>query len=272
MPPFPVSPAAFVRHLWAYRDLLMQMTERDTRSRYRGTAGGIVWSVFHPILMLAVYVFFFGQVFPAKWPVASERPADFALILFVGLLLHGFFTEAVMRAPAVVVGQPNLVRKVVFPLDLLPVVAVGSAIFHLLVGLAILLVFHFVVRGVPPVTALMLPIVIAPLVVCTLGIAWALASLGVYLRDVAHVVPVVCAVLLFLSPVFFPADVLASPYRELVSLSPLTVPITQARDVLLWGRWPDPVAYAIYAAISLAVAWMGLFWFQGTRKGFADVL
>ena len=271
-PVFPLSPRAFVASLWRHRDLVVQMTERDTRSRYRGSAGGIFWSVANPLLMLAVYVVFFSQVFSSKWSAGAGPTPDFALTLFVGLLIHGFFSEALLRGPGLIVTQPNLVQRVVFPLELLPVIAIGSALFHLLIGWGVWLAFHVLLRGLPPATALLFPLVVLPLALLTLGVTWALASLGVYLRDVGHIVPVIGSVLLFASPVFYPLDALAPPFREIVMLSPLTLPIVMAREVLLFGRLPDFADYAIYFAIAFSVAWLGFAWFQGTRKGFADVL
>lgn len=269
---FSLSPRAFVSSLWRHRDLVAQMTERDTRSRYRGSAGGLVWSIANPLLMLTVYVFFFSAVFPAKWTAQSANTADFALILFVGLLIHGFFAESITRSPHLIVAQSNLVRKVVFPLELLPVIAIGSALFHLVIGWLIWLAFHLLIRGVPPATSLLFPLVVLPLLLLTLGVGWALAALGVYLRDIVNVMPVIAAVLLFVSPVFYPLETLAPPFRDFVMLSPLTLPIVMARDVLLWGRLPSAAEYASYFGVALVVAWLGFAWFQGTRKGFADVL
>jgi lipopolysaccharide transport system permease protein len=268
---FSLSPLAFMQSVWRHRDLVVQMTERDARSRYRGSAGGLIWSIANPLLMLTVYVFFFGQIFPAKWALGGGT-GDFALILYVGLLIHGLFAECIIRAPSLIVGQSNLVRKVVFPLELLPVVTIGTALFHLAISWIIWLAFHLLVRGIPPATALLFPVIVLPLLVLTLGLTWALAALGVYLRDIVHVVPVACAILLFASPVFYPLESLTSPFREIVQLSPLTQPIVMARDVLLWGRLPSIADFAMYGAIAAVIAWGGFAWFQATRKGFADVV
>jgi lipopolysaccharide transport system permease protein len=259
------------RGLWRSRDLIAQLTERDTRSRYRGSAVGLFWSAVHPLLMLAVYTVFFTEMMPGRWPGTGDR-VQFAMVLFVGLLLHGFLAESINRAPSLVTGQPNFVKKIVFPLDILPVVAIGTAIFHMAVGLAIWLAFYVVLIGTPPATALLFPVVFAPLVLMTLGACWFLAAIGVYLRDVAHIVPVVSAVLLFASPVFYPADAVKAPYSAIVHASPLTIPIEQARNVLFEGRMPRWDEWALYSAIALVVAWLGAAWFRATRKGFADVL
>lgn len=267
----PLGLPDFARRLWRHRDLVAQMTERDASSRYRGSAGGLFWMAFHPLLMLAVYTFFFTEVFPSRWSGAAGR-ADFALVLFVGLLLHGLLAETMQRAPTLVAGNPNLVKKVVFPLDLLPVVSLFSTLVHFAIGMAIWLVFHLFLRGLPPATALWLPLTVLPLLLLALGVAWILASLGVYLRDVGHVVPVLATVLLFASPIFYPLEAMKGPMRVLVQLSPLTVPVEQSRRVLLDALAPDFGALAAYTVVALAVAALGIAWFQGTRKGFADVV
>ena len=257
--------------LWRSRDLIAQLVERDTRSRYRGSAMGLFWSAIHPLLMLAVYTVFFTEMMPGRWPGTGDH-VQFAMVLFVGLLLHGFLAESINRAPSLVTGQPNLVKKIVFPLDVLPVVAIGTAAFHMAVGFVIWLVFHVVAIGAPPLTALLFPIVFAPLVLMTLGVCWFLASIGVYLRDVGHIVPVVSAVLLFASPVFYPLEAVKPPFTAIVSASPLTIPIEQARQVLLAGQIPRWDVWAGYTAVAIVVAWLGAAWFRATRKGFADVL
>lgn len=267
-----INPLEPLRSAWRYRDLLVQMTQRDTRARYRGSAGGLAWAALHPLLMLAVYTFFFTEVFPTRWSAGAESRGTFALTLFVGLLMHGLLAELLTRSPTLIVTNPNLVKKVVFPLDLLPLVSLGSALFHFAIGLAIWVAFHLLERGLPPPSALWLPLVVTPLALLVLGLAWLLASLGVYLRDIAQVVPVVTSILLFASPIFYPLSALRGVFRTLVLASPLTVPVEQARRVLLDGLAPDPAQLVPYTLAAVIVAYLGFVWFQGTRKGFADVV
>ena len=267
-----LDPLEPLRSAWRHRDLVWQMTERDARSRYRGSAGGLFWVVFHPLLMLVVYTYFFSEVFATKWSAQAGSRSAFALVLFVGLLLHGLLAEAMTRAPTLIVGNSNLVKRVVFPLDLLPVISLGSTLFHFAIGVIIWLVFHFVFQGPPPVTALWLPLIVLPLAVLALGLGWWLASLGVYVRDIGQIVPVVATVLLFASPIFYPMSALRPPLSSLVLASPLTVPVEQARRVLFEGRAPDFLSLGLYTIVALAVAWLGFAWFQATRKGFADVV
>jgi lipopolysaccharide transport system permease protein len=261
-----------ISSLWRHRQLLWQLTERDTVARYRGSAMGLVWAAIYPLLMLTVYTFFFTEVFRSKWSLAAQSKGEFALILFVGLLLYGFFSEAFVRAPSMIASNPNLVKKVVFPLEILPAVNLGTALFHLVIGFLIWLGFCLAIDGPPPPTALLLPLLVMPLALMTLGFSWVLASLGIYLRDIGHVAPIVTAVLMFASPIFYPVAALGEPFRSIVMLSPLTIPIEQARIVLIEGRAPDWMALGIYSVIAVGAAFGGFVWFQGTRKGFADVL
>ena len=273
---YPTSPSALAAALWRNRDLLLQMVRREVMGRYRGSLMGIGWSLFHPILMLTVYTFVFSTVLHTRWtaPAAGEEPghAQFAIILFAGLIIHGLFAEVLSRAPGLVPGNANYVKKVVFPLEILPMVTTGAAVFHAAISLGVLLVAFFLSHGYVNWTAALIPLILLPLVVLTLGLAWLLASLGTFLRDVGQAVGVLMTVLLFLSPVFYPTSSLPEPFRALVMINPLTFVIEQARDVLIWGHAPHWAELGVYAAVSVLVAWGGFAWFQKTRKGFADVL
>lgn len=269
---YSISPVEMVRSLWRNRQLIRTYTRREVIGRYRGSFLGLFWSFFNPVLMLAVYTFVFSEIFRARWGSGSGSKTEFALILFVGLIVFNLFAECITRAPGLVVSTPNYVKKVVFPLEILPVVGLFSALYHAGISLGVWLVAYAVIQGVPPLTALYVPLVIAPFCLLVLGLSWALASLGVYLRDVAQVIGVLTTVLMFLSPIFYPASILPERYRPLFYLNPLTPVIEQARDVLHWGEPPDFSLIGLYTVGSALVAWAGFAWFQKTRKGFADVL
>lgn len=271
----PVTPAAMIRSLWRNRDLIRQMTWREVLGRYRGSLFGLAWSFFNPILMLLVYTFVFSGVFKARWVVDGDAQAShtqFALVLFVGLIINGLFAEILNRAPSLVLGNVNYVKKVVFPLEILPVVTAGAAVFHGLVSTGVLVLAILLVNGSLPWTAVLAPLVMIPLVVLALGFAWFLASLGVYLRDVGQTIGILTTVLMFLAPVFYPIAALPEFIRPWLLLNPLTLVIEQARDVLIWGRLPSWRDWSVYSGVAVACAWLGYFWFQRTRKGFADVL
>jgi lipopolysaccharide transport system permease protein len=260
---------ACIRH----RHLIRQLAVRDVIGRYRGSVLGLGWSLFNPLLMLIVYTFVFSIVFNAKWNAKQvESTIGFGLILFVGLMVHGFFAELINRAPALVLGNVNLVKKVVFPLEILPIVALCSALFHTAVSFAVFLVALLLSGAELYATCLLFPVILAPLALGMLGLAWFLASLGVFLRDVAQTTGILTTVLLFLSPVFYPASALPARYQPLFLANPLTFIIEQARAVVIWGHAPDWSGLAWYTLAAAAVAAAGFWWFQRTRKGFADVI
>ncbi len=270
--PYPASPRALFASLWHNRELIVQLTQREVMSRYRGSALGLAWSFFNPLLMLAVYTFVFSVVFKARWGVGEESTTDFAIVLFVGLIIHGLFAECLNRAPGLILANVNYVKKVVFPLEILPWVAAGSALFHSAVSTVVLLAAQLVFQHALVWTVVVLPIVLVPLLFVTMGLAWFLSSIGVYVRDIGQTIGIFTMVLLFLSPVFYPADALPENYRFLLLLNPLTPIIEDARRVLIWGQAPDWAGLMLYAAVSFGVAWLGFWWFQRTRRGFADVV
>ena len=268
----PTSLTALARSLWSHRDLIMQMTRREVVGRYRGSVMGLAWSFFNPILMLVVYTFVFSVVFKAKWGMGDENKYSFAIALFVGMIVHGLFAEMVNRAPGLILSNVNYVKKVIFPLEILPVIGMGAALFHTLISLVVLLAAILLINGSLAWTALFFPLIILPLLIATLGVAWFLASLGVFVRDVGQTVGIFTTVLMFISPVFYPISALPEKFQIWLMLNPLTFIIEQSRAVMIFGKLPDWAGLGIYTAASLAMAWAGYWWFQKTRKGFADVL
>jgi lipopolysaccharide transport system permease protein len=259
--------------LWRNRHLIAQMTRREVMGRYKGSALGLAWSFFNPIFMLAVYTFVFSEVFKARWGVSEEETkTQFAVVLFAGMIVHGLFAEVLNRAPGLVLGNANYVKKVVFPLEILPIVSMGGALFHSFISLGVLLVAFLIFNGYLPWTAVFIPLVLLPLIILTLGLAWVLSSLGVFLRDVGQIIGIITTVMMFLSPVFYPVTALPEEFRPWLMANPLTFIIEQAREVLIWGHPPDGFGLGIYTLAATAVAWAGYVWFQKTRKGFADVL
>jgi lipopolysaccharide transport system permease protein len=257
---------------WRNRQLILQMTKREVVGRYRGSIMGLLWSFFNPVLMLAVYTFVFSVVFKARWSGGTESKAEFALVLFAGLMIFNLFSECINRAPSLIFGNVNYVKKVVFPLEILLLVTLGSAIFHFLVSLLVWLLFYLVFFGLPPTTILLLPFELLPLLLLTLGVGWLLASLGVYLRDVSQMIGVLTTILLFMSPVFYPLEALPAKYRLFLHLSPLTHIVEKCRDLMIWGKGLNWSVWLLSLMLSVVIAWIGFAWFQKTRRGFADVL
>lgn len=269
---FSISPLEMFASPWRHRDLVISMAKREVIGRYRGSFMGILWSFFNPVFMLAIYTFVFGFVFKSRWNQASESQTEFAIILFAGLIVFNLFSEVINRAPGLVLANPNYVKKVVFPLDILPWIAIGSALFHFVISLLVWLLAYVITFGWPQLTALLLPLSILPLVLLTLGLAWLLASLGVFLRDVAQFIGLATTALMFMSPIFFPVSAIPESYQGVLYLNPLTPAVEGVRSILYWGKGIQIGEWAFSLAISLIVAWFGFVWFQKTRRGFADVI
>jgi lipopolysaccharide transport system permease protein len=269
----PTSLNALAKSLWRNRQLIMQMTKREVVGRYKGSAMGLAWSFFNPVFMLTVYTFVFSVVFKARWGVGGEDSKTlFAVVLFVGMIVHGLFAEVLNRAPSLILSNVNYVKKVVFPLEILPVISMAAALFHSMISLCVLLIAFVVFNGYLHWTVIFIPLILLPFVILTLGLAWMLASIGVYLRDVGQVIGMVTTVMMFLAPVFYPLTAVPEKYIPFIMANPLTFIIQQAREVLIWGHIPNWIGIGTYALIAIVVAWLGYALFQKTRKGFADVL
>ena len=268
----PVSFGSMLNGLMRNRALIYYLSKREVLGRYRGSFIGVAWSFFNPVLMLVVYTFVFSVVFKSRWANSEESNAGFALVLFVGMIIHGLFSETIIRAPSLILSNVNYVKKVVFPLEILPIVSICNALFHSSVSVLVLLLAFFLTHGFLNWTVVFLPLVFLPLVLFSLGISWFFAALGVFIRDISQGVGLFATVMLFLSPVFFPVSALPEKYRIWMMLNPLTFVIEQARAVLLWGHTPDYWGIWLYSVVSVFLAWGGYIWFQKTRRGFADVL
>lgn len=269
--PYRHAIAAFIP--WQHRTLIYQFARREVLGRYRGSLLGLGWSFVTPLLMLSVYTFVFVGVFKARWPGAeSGGGGEFALQIFAGLLVFNLFSEVANRAPNLILEQPNLVKKVVFPLEILPWVSVLSGIFHLLLGCGVLLLGALLVRGGLPPSAITLPLVLLPFLVLLLGLSWLLSALGVFVRDIGQMMGLMINLMMFLSPIFYSMDSLSPALRRWMLANPLTLIIEQVRATALGGVWPDWQALALYSLAALAIGWLGTTFFQATRKGFADVL
>ncbi len=259
--------------LWRNRQLVLRMAKRDVIGRYRGSVMGIAWSFFNPLLMLAVYTFVFAVVFTARWgDGVGESKTAFAMLLFAGMIVHGLFAECLNRAPSLILANANYVKKVIFPLEVLPWVAFASALFHSAISFVVLLLAQLVLDGQLPWTVVLFPLVLLPLAFATLGLTWFTASLGVYIRDVGQVTSMFTMILLFMSGIFYPVSALPQEYQDWMRFNPLSYIIEESRHTLLLGVMPDFPRLAIYLAGGVAIAWLGFAWFQRSRKGFADVV
>lgn len=255
-----------------HRNLTWEMTKRDVLGRYRGANFGLLWSLISPVFMLLIYTLAFGYLLKARWPGTSGNMADFAMLLALGLIVHGFFAECMTRAPMLIVSNANLVKRIVFPLQVLPWTVVLSALFHALANSLVFVVINYAFRGELVPTLPLLPLVLLPLGIAALGVGWLLSALSVYLRDIAQLTGVLATALLFLSSAIVPVETLPEHYRWLFRANPLTFIIDQAREVAFWGRMPDWSGLCVYAGGALVFAWLSYAVFQKLRRGFADVL
>jgi lipopolysaccharide transport system permease protein len=268
-----LNPFSTILGIWKGRDLLRQLVRRNIEGRYKGTMIGLLWMIITPLVMLAVYTFVFGVVFNARWGAEfGDSKVAFALILFCGMTMFNIFSESVNGSVGIVSGNPNYVKKVVFPLELLPVSTVLSACFFGLIWIGILflgivLFFHKLCLA-----AICFPLVLIPLILFSCGVAWFVASLGVFIRDLAHVVGIILMVLYFITPIFYSVEMVPELIRPILLLNPLTFIVHSARQVLMFDQWPDRHALGMVTLLSMAVFQLGYFWFMKTKRGFADVL
>jgi len=241
----------------------------------------MLWAVLQPILLLAVYTFVFGTILQLRWTTVAETGSEivqevsrgrFALLLFAGLIVFNVFSECTTRAPNLLRDHAVFITKIVFPIEVLPWSTLLVALFNAVVAGSVLTLFHIALFGLPPMTACLAPLVLAPTIFIVLGISWALASLGLYLNDTRQAVGLLVTMTLFLSPVFYPLAIVPDAYQVLLYANPLTAGIEALRGVYFFGRLPEPTGWLLYLAAGWAVLWCGFAWFQATRRGFADVL
>lgn len=267
-----ITPFDVFAPLKKHRSLLWEMTKRDIAAKYKGSFLGILWSVLMPLAMLAIYSYVFGWVFKSRWGNGATNGLEFPIVLFAGLIVFNLLAECVNRAPTLVTSSPNLVKKVVFPLTILPWMALLTASINALISTVVLLIGQWLVLGSVPLTALLFPLALIPVGLVALGLSWFLASVGVFVRDLAQIVSLLTTALLFLTPIFYPPQATPTALSALSEWNPLSLQVQAMRDVTLWGVLPDPMAFGIAVLIAWSLAWLGLIWFSKTHEGFADVL
>jgi lipopolysaccharide transport system permease protein len=251
--------------------LVRQLIRREITLKFKGSIFGALWVIATPLLTLLMYTLVFSTFMKARWPGADDA-VGFALVLFPGLIMYTFFAECIIRAPSLIYSNPNFVKKVVFPLDLLIWVPLGAALFNLSISLLVWGAVTFVLSGTLQWTVLWLPLLLAPFVILIAGLSAILAGLGVYLRDVAQAIPIITQALMFLSPVLYPLENVPDKFLWLVSLNPLTFVVQQAREIMLFGTTPNWSGLIIYWIVSVLILVGGQAFFRALRPGFADVV
>lgn len=269
-----LNPLAAIRNLWSHRELASQLAYREIVNRYRASWLGWAWSILTPLVLLAIYTFVFAVVFKARWgDNPDEGTAVFALTMFCGMLVFNLFAEVINRSPDLIVYNANYVKKVVFPLEVLVIAATLSALFTLLVGLAVWVIGWLVImHSPPPLTGLWFPVVLLPVCLTTIGIAWVLASLGVFIRDLSHAVVLGTQVLFFATPIFYSLDRVPASFRSLMLLNPLTHAVINTRQVLMNGHAPNYTYLGVSFVLSGVFALLGYAFFMKSKRAFADVL
>jgi lipopolysaccharide transport system permease protein len=265
-------PVRMFRELAGHWNLIRQFAWREVVTRYKGSFFGILWSFVVPLFMLAIYVLVFGYIFPGGRFGPTDTKSDFALKLFCGLIVFNVFGECVQRAPGLVLAYPNYVKRVVFPLQIMPVVALGSSLINAGFSLVILLPAWAAVHHSVSGTIWLFPLMLVPLCALTLGLGWALSSLGVFIRDLAQPIFVLVQALFFLSGIFFSVDNVPHVLRIPMLINPLTTILENSRRTLLLGQWPDWTWWGAVTAGSLVVMMLGYYGFMRSKKAFADVM
>jgi lipopolysaccharide transport system permease protein len=266
------TPYALIFSLFNNRELLWELVKRDFFGRYKGSMLGVAWSLFNPLLMLTIYTIVFSVAFKAKWGATEDSKLTFAIMLFSGMIVHNLFAECLNRSPSLIINHSNYVKKVVFPLEILSCTALLSAVFHFIVSFCVLLLFCFVAGLTVHIGVVFIPFILLPLFLMTLGLSWIFASLGVYLRDLSQIMGVITTVSLFLAPVFYPIEVLPPVYQSFLMWNPISLPVIQLREMMFsdtpfqWFEWVFSLSASIFTCF------IGYWWFQKSRPGFADVL
>lgn len=263
-----------VRSAISSRGLILQLASRDIASRYKNTSLGALWIIGQPILQLLLYAFVFRVVLQSRWEVtlANGSEAPFGLVLFVGILLHSLLADTLVRAPALIVGNTSFVKRVVFPIEILPIVNVASALVSVGAGLVIILLATLYFSGQVQPAVLLIPLPLAMLALMTLGLGWALAALGVFFRDLSQIMTNVTSLVLFTAPICYPASMVPARFRWLLELNPLTIPVESARTMMFGSGTIDWPALLAYGGCSAIVAAVGYVLFARMRRGFADAL
>ena len=257
--------------LWRHRSLVLELIKREFSGRYRGSFGGILWSFIQPLFLLAVYTIAFGIILKARWGFSGST-ADYALMLFAGLIIFNAFSECLSKSTTLVTSNPNFVKKVVFPLELLPVITVATVLIHALIGIAVWLLGYALLFGIPKTTAILFPLILVCFIPVLLGLGWLLSALGVIVRDISQLTGMLSHTLLFLTPIFYSIEAAPPLLQNLLMLNPLTFVVEQFRLVLFYGQMPALKGLASYFVLASLFAWVSLVLFRRLRPTFADMV
>jgi len=266
------NPLTVLGLIWRYRELVFPLARRKIASRYRGSVLGVFWAVLNPLIMLGIYTFIFSVIFQSKWGLSQSDRPEFALFLFSGLILYSVFADCINEAPAVLLENKLFIRQLVFPTEILAWVDLLVSLFNLFINWLILMGFYALVIGMPPTASLYLPLIVLPILLITLGGVWLVSSIGLYLRDLGHMIRLFTTALLFLSPIFYPAAAVPERFQAYYAVNPLVHILEMSKGALFYGLHPDWEVLGFCLIGSWAFAWIGYIWFMNAKKGFADVV
>lgn len=257
--------------LWEQRSLISLFVQRDFAGRYRGSLLGAVWPLLNPLGHMVLYTFLFSVVLQVKFG-ASTSTSSFALYLMSGFLPWSAMSEAMSSATTKILEVPNLVKKVVFPLEILPLVTTVSAFLSGVIGIAIVILFAAVIQQTIHPTLLLLPVVIIPHFLFTLGVSWLVASLGVFVRDCRHFMALGLSAWMYMTPIVYPAERLPENLKFILYINPVAGMITDYRKLILEGSLPDFYPYLAYTSLSVVICLLGFHFFYRTKNSFADIM
>ncbi|MCL9668603.1 ABC transporter permease [Rosenbergiella epipactidis] len=255
-----------------HKSLLFHLTKRDITSKFKGSYAGLAWSFLNPLLLLTVYTFVFSVIMKAKWGLKNEGNLDFAIVLFAGLIVFNMYAEATNRAANIFNDNKNYVKKVVFPLNILPIVIVNSSFFTGLISYIILLIALVVFKHTLHPDSIMTVFLIIPIYLMTLGVTYFISAIAVFVRDVGQVIAIFNMAFMFLSPIFFPMERMPKNFQAIASYNPIAYIVTQVRDSLIFSRGFDWTGYFIAVLTSLVIFVLGFLVFSSLKKDFADVI
>jgi len=260
--------------LYRHQQLIYTLAKKDILGRYKQALIGLAWTLITPLLTLIIYTFVFSDIFKVRWngPDASNSKLEFALIIFSGMIIFSFFSEIMIRSTTIISVNVNYVKKVIFPLEILPIIVLCEAGFHALVSIGVMLTLVVFSDAGSIKNIYLIPILLIPFIFLCAGLAFLLAAIGVYVRDINQAISSITTILMFLSPIFFPLSAVPNTFQQLIELNPLTFVIENLRNILFFNHTLDIAGLLTYSLFSVLTLIAGFYFFQKTRMGFSDVL
>lgn len=252
--------------------LIKTLAYRDISSRYKGSMLGILWSLLNPLFMLLVYTFIFGVIFKARWDIESNSHTDFSIILFSGLIIFYIFSDSISRSSTLILDNANYVKKVLFPLEVLPFIILGNTLFQFLLNFIILMIAYTIFVDIPHIEIILFPIILLPYCIFLVALIWVISAIGVYFRDISQIVNILIMSSMFLTPIFYKVSMIPESFRSYIFVNPITTPVEMFRNLFLYGQLPNLTSYFIFFTLSFIFAKFSLQFFCKLKKGFADVI